>query len=64
VTTSSPNLGECCTGIVALIKHVPPVDGEPSATVVIALWRVMVFPDPVPLSQTLTQLSSLRIYVG
>jgi hypothetical protein len=63
-TMSSPNLGERCAGIVALVRHAPPGDGEPSATTVIALRRVMVFPDPAPLSQTPTQTSSLRICVG
>jgi hypothetical protein len=47
---SSPNLGEPYTGIVALIGHAPPGDGKPSATAVIASRRVMVFPDPAPLS--------------
>jgi hypothetical protein len=64
VTTSSLNLGERYAGIVALIKHAPPGDGKPSATAVIASQRVMVFPDPVPLSRTPTRISSLRIYVG
>jgi hypothetical protein len=64
VTTSSPNLGELCVGIIALVKHAPPGDGEPSATAVIALRRVMVFLDPAPLSQTSTWISSLRICVG
>jgi hypothetical protein len=63
-TTSSPSLGEPCTGIVALVRHAPLGDGEPSATTVIALRRVMVFPDPAPLIQTPTWISSLRIYVG
>jgi hypothetical protein len=61
---NSPNLGEPYVGIVALVRHVPPGDDEPSATTVIALRRVMVFPDPAPLSQTPTWISSLRIYVG
>jgi hypothetical protein len=64
VTTSSHNLGEPCAGIVALVRHAPLGDGEPSATAVFTSRRVMVFPDPVPLSQTLTRISSLRIYVG
>jgi hypothetical protein len=51
-------------GIVALARHVPLGDVEPSATAVIALRRVMVFPDPAPLSQTPTRTSSLRICVG
>jgi hypothetical protein len=63
-TTSSPNLGEPCASIIALVRHAPPGDGEPSATVVITSWSVMVFPDPAPLSQMLTQIFSLRIYVG
>jgi hypothetical protein len=63
-TTNSPNLGEPCVGIVALVRHALPGDGEPGATIVITLWRVMVFPDPTHLSQTLTRISSLRIYVG
>jgi hypothetical protein len=50
VTTGSLSLGEHCTDIVALVRHAPPGDGEPSATAVIALRRVMVFPDPAPLS--------------
>jgi hypothetical protein len=57
-------LGERCAGIVALIMHALPGNGEPSATAVIASWRAMVFPDSVPLSQTPTRISSLRIYVG
>jgi hypothetical protein len=61
---NSPNLGEPYAGIVALVRHAPPGDGEPGTTTVIALLRVMVFPDPAPLSQTRTQISSLRIYVG
>jgi hypothetical protein len=56
--------GEPCAGIVALVGHTPPGDGEPDATTVIALRRVMVFPDPTPLSQTPTRISLLRIYVG
>jgi hypothetical protein len=64
VTTSSPNLRERCAGIVTLVRHALPGDGEPSATVVFALRRVMVFPDPAPLSQTSTRISSLRIYIG
>jgi hypothetical protein len=63
-TTSSPNLGEPCASIIALVRHAPPGDGEPSATAVIALRRVMVFSDPAPLSQTPTRISSLRICVG
>jgi hypothetical protein len=55
---------ERCAGTVALVRHAPPGDGEPSATAVIASRRAMVFPDPTPLSQTLTRISSLRIYVG
>jgi hypothetical protein len=50
VTTSSPNLGERCAGIVALVRHAQPGDGEPSATTVIASRRAMVFPDPAPFS--------------
>jgi hypothetical protein len=57
-------LGEHCAGIVALVRHVTPGDGEPSTTVVIASRRAMVFPDPAPLSKTPTQISSLRICVG
>jgi hypothetical protein len=53
-----------CVGIIALARHAPPGDGEPSATAIIALQRVMVFPDTAPLSQTPTWTSSLRIYVG
>jgi hypothetical protein len=45
-----PNLGERCADIIALVRHAPPDNGEPSATAVIALRRVMVFPDPAPLS--------------
>jgi hypothetical protein len=63
-TTNSPNLGEPCVGIVALIRHALLGDGEPGTTTVIALRRVMVFPDPAPLSQTPTWISSLRIYIG
>jgi hypothetical protein len=63
-TMSSPNLGERCAGIVTLVRHAPHDDGEPSATAVIALQRVMVFLDPAPLSQTPTRISSLRICVG
>jgi hypothetical protein len=63
-TTNSPNLGEPCAGIVALVRHAPPGDDEPGATTIITLRRVKVFPDPAPLSQTSTQISSLRIYVG
>jgi hypothetical protein len=54
----------CCAGIVALARHAPPGDVEHSATAVITLRRVMVFPDPAPLSQTPTWTSSLRICVG
>jgi hypothetical protein len=42
--------GELYVGIIALVRHAPPGDGEPGTTTVIALWRVMVFPDPAPLS--------------
>jgi hypothetical protein len=56
--------GEPYAGIVALVRHASPGDGEPDATTIIALRRVMVFPDLVPLSQTPTWISSLRIYVG
>jgi hypothetical protein len=56
-TTSSPNLGGRYAGIIALARHALPSNGEPSATTVIALQRVMVFPDPAPLSQTLTWTS-------
>jgi hypothetical protein len=64
VTMNSPSLGEHCVGIVALVRHAPPGDGEPSATAVTASRRVMVFSGPVPLSQTPTRIFSLRIYVG
>jgi hypothetical protein len=47
---NSPSLGENYTGIVALVRHVPPGDGEPSATTVTASRRVMAFFDPAPLS--------------
>jgi hypothetical protein len=63
-TMSSLNLGEPCAGIVALVRHAPPGDGEPSATVIIALRRMMVFPDLASLSQMPTRISSLRICVG
>jgi hypothetical protein len=56
--------GERYAGTDALARHVPPGDGVPSATVVIASRRVTVFPDPAPLSQTPTRISSLRICVG
>jgi hypothetical protein len=50
---SQPGGGRCA-GIVALGRHAPLGDGEPSATAIIALRRVMVFPDLAPLSQTPT----------
>jgi hypothetical protein len=56
--------GGVLAGIVALPRHAPQNDGEPSTTTIIALQRVMVFPDPAPLSQMPTQTSSLRICVG
>jgi hypothetical protein len=49
-TMSSPSLGEHCAGTVALVRHVPPGDGVPSATAIIASLGMTVFPDPVPLS--------------
>jgi hypothetical protein len=63
-TMSSLNLGQPCVGIIALIRHAPPGDGEPSATAVIASGRTVGFPDLAPLSRTPTQISSLRICVG
>jgi hypothetical protein len=45
---------ERCAGIIALVRHEPSGDGEPGVTTVIALRRVMIFPDLAPLSQTLT----------
>jgi hypothetical protein len=56
--------GEPYASIVALVRHAPPGDGEPSATAVITSRRTVGFPDPAPLSQTPTQISSLRICVG
>jgi hypothetical protein len=61
---SSPSLGERCVGTVALVRHVPPGDNMLSATAIIASRRMMVFLDLAPLSRALTQISSLRIYVG
>jgi hypothetical protein len=63
-TMSSLNLGEPYAGIVVLVRHAPPGDGEPSATAVIASRRTVGFPDLAPLSQTPTWISSLRICVG
>jgi hypothetical protein len=57
-------LGEPSASIVALVRHALPGNGEPGATTIITLQRVMVFSDPVPLSQTLTRISSLMICVG
>jgi hypothetical protein len=62
--TSSPSLGEHCAGIIALDRREPPDDGEPGATAVSTSQRVEGFPDPAPLSQTPTQISSLRVCVG
>jgi hypothetical protein len=56
--------GERCAGTVALARHVPPDDGVPSATTIIAPRRVMVSPGLAPLIQMPTWISSLRIYVG
>jgi hypothetical protein len=56
--------GEHYAGIVALDRREPPDDDEPGATVVFTSRRVVGFPDPAPLSQTPTQISSLRICVG
>jgi hypothetical protein len=55
---------ERCAGTIALARHVPPGDGVPSATAVIAPQRVMVSPGLAPLSQMPTCISSLRICVG
>jgi hypothetical protein len=62
--TSSPSLGEHSTDIVALDRHEPPDDDEPGTTVISTSRRVEGFPDPAPLSQTPTQISSLRVCVG
>jgi hypothetical protein len=58
--TSSPSPGERCAGITTL-KHEPSDDDEPGATAVITSRRAMGLPGPVPLSQTPTQTSSLRV---
>jgi hypothetical protein len=63
-TMSSPSLGERCAGTIALVRHVPPGDGVPSATAIIALRGVTVFPDPAPFSWTPTWIFSLRVCVG
>jgi hypothetical protein len=62
--TSSPSLGERSAGTVALGRREPPDDGEPGAAIVFTSRRVMGFLDPAPLSQTPTQISSLRVWVG
>jgi hypothetical protein len=56
--------GERCAGTIALVGPVQPGDGEPSATTTIASQGVTVFPNPAPLSQTPTWISSLRTCVG
>jgi hypothetical protein len=58
---SSPNLGEHSAGIIALDRRELPDDDEPDATTVSTLRRVVGFLDPAPLSQTPTQISSLRV---
>jgi hypothetical protein len=62
--TSSPSLGEHSADIIALNRREPPDDDEPGATVVSTSRRVEGFPDPAPLSQMPTQISSLRVCVG
>jgi hypothetical protein len=49
--------------IVALRRE-PPDDDGPGATAVITSQRAVGAPDPAPLSQTPTQISSLRVCVG
>jgi hypothetical protein len=56
--------GEHSAGIVALDRRELPDDDEPGVTTVSTLRRVVGFPDPAPLSQTPTQISSLRAWVG
>jgi hypothetical protein len=56
-TMNSPNLGEPCAGIVALVRHAPLGDGEPGATTVIALRRVMVYADTNFLAKDLCRMS-------
>jgi hypothetical protein len=60
---SSPSLGEHCADIVALRRE-PPSDDEPGAVAVITSQRTVGLPDLAPLSQTPTQISSLRVCVG
>jgi hypothetical protein len=61
---SSPSPEEHCAGIIALDRREPPDDDEPGATAVFTSWRVVGSPDLAPLSQTPTQISSLRVWVG
>jgi hypothetical protein len=59
--TSSPSLGEHCTGIIAPDRRELPDDDDPSATAVFTSRRVVGFLDLAPLSQTPTKISSLRV---
>jgi hypothetical protein len=47
-------LGERCTGTIALVRLVQPGDGMPNTATIIASRGVTMFPDSVPLNRTPT----------